>query len=242
MDKLTWFKFVVSDWMMGKIQKCPEITQARFIRLCCLYWNKECILSFEDSEIEIDLEHLNILIAKKIVINSDGYISIKFLDEQNTEILELSEKRREAVAKRWQKLKDLELQSNTIVLKEDTIVIQSDTDKSRVDKSKIVINEVEKTSPLDFTKFINYFNSKANRKFRVTESVKSKLKARLKDYSKAEIIQAIDNAHLDNYHKETNFKYLTPEFILRPDKLEKFINQPTSVNQQQGVSLNLALN
>ena len=65
MDKLQWFKFTPSDWMMGKIQRCPEITQARFMRLCCLYWNKECLLSIEDAEIEIDKEHLDILIAKK---------------------------------------------------------------------------------------------------------------------------------------------------------------------------------
>lgn len=242
MDKLTWFKFVVSDWMMGKIQKCPEITQSRFIRLCCLYWNKECILSFEDAEIEIDLEHLQILISKKIVINSDGFIRVKFLDEQNSDILDLSAKRREAVAKRWQKLKELELQSNTIVLKDDTIVIQSDTDKSRVEKSRIVITPVVPTEVLDFNKFISYFNSKAGRKFRVTESVKTKLKARLKDYTKIEIIQAIDNAHLDTFHKENNFKYLTPEFILRPDKLEKFINQQANQNKPQGVTLDLALN
>ena len=56
MSKLTWFKFTPSDYMMGKIQRCPEVTQARFIRLCCLYWNKQCELTYEDAEIEIDKE------------------------------------------------------------------------------------------------------------------------------------------------------------------------------------------
>jgi len=67
MDKLQWFKFAPSDWMMGKIQRCPEVTQARFLRLSCLYWNKECNLSYEDAEIEIDQEHLDVLIKKKII-------------------------------------------------------------------------------------------------------------------------------------------------------------------------------
>lgn len=110
------------------------------------------------------------------------------------------------------------------------------------DLNKDIDTEVKKTSSLDFNKFINYFNSKAGRKFRVTEAIKTKLKARLKDYTKIEIIQAIDNAHLDAYHKENNFKYLTPEFILRPDKLEKFLNQPSQQNQSNGVKMNLALN
>lgn len=88
MDKLQWFKFTPSEWMMGKIQRCPELTQARFLRLICLYWNKECVLTFEDAEIEIDKEHLDILVSKKIIVISDKNINISFLDEQNLEIQE----------------------------------------------------------------------------------------------------------------------------------------------------------
>ena len=75
-----------TDWMMGRIQRCPEITQARFMRLCCLYWNKECKMLIEDAEIEIDKEHLDILIAKKIILTNDLYINISFLDEQLFEV------------------------------------------------------------------------------------------------------------------------------------------------------------
>lgn len=40
-----------------------------------------------------------------------------------------------------------------------------------------------------------------------------------KDYEKA-----IRNAYTDNYHRDTNFKYLTPEFLSRADKFDKFFN------------------
>lgn len=100
---------------------------------------------------------------------------------------------------------------------------QSKVKKSKVKKSNIK-PEVE-TSSIDPGKFINYFNSKSGRNFRVTEKVKTALLSRQKEYSKSDIQKAVDNAHLDAYHIETNFKYLTPEFILRVDKLEKFINQ-----------------
>jgi hypothetical protein len=86
MDKLQWFKFSYADWRMGKIQRCDEVTQSRFINLCCLYWSKECSLSYEDAEIEIDKNHLDVLLSKKIVINIDGFINISFLDEQFLEI------------------------------------------------------------------------------------------------------------------------------------------------------------
>lgn len=127
MDKLQWFKFTPTDWIMGKIQRCPEITQARFMRLICLYWNKECLLTYEDAEIEIDKEHLDLLISKKIIKLVDAYISIEFLNDQLDSISETSQKRRDAVLKRWAKVK----QNDTSVLQVDTSVLQNNTDKSR---------------------------------------------------------------------------------------------------------------
>lgn len=87
-----------------------------------------------------------------------------------------------------------------------------------------------KTLAIDFDKFIKSFNSFAGRSFKATNKVKTSLKARLKEYSKADILKAIENAHKDQYHIETNFKYLTPEFILRQDKIEKFLNAPDKSN------------
>lgn len=82
MDNLQWFKFNPSNWIMGKIQRCPEDTQARFIRLCCLYWNKSCKMSVEDAIIEIDENHFNTLVSKKVLMVADDSISILFLDTQ----------------------------------------------------------------------------------------------------------------------------------------------------------------
>lgn len=145
MDKLQWFKFTPTDWIMGKIQRCPEITQARFMRLICLYWNKECLLSKEDAEIEIDKEHLDILIAKKIIKIEDDFLIIQFLNEQLENISETSQKRREAVLQRWARVK----QNDTSVSKNDTIVLQSDTDKSREEIELEKKREEEKRE--DFT-------------------------------------------------------------------------------------------
>lgn len=136
MEKLSWFKFTPSDWVMGKIQRCPEITQARFIRLCCVYWNKDCVLTFDDADVEVDQEHLNILIAKKVIKLEGGFIVIEFLNEQIQEISVKSIKRREAVNKRWANVN----KNDTIVSKNDTNDIQNDTEKSRVEKSREDIN------------------------------------------------------------------------------------------------------
>jgi len=108
MDKLQWFKFTPSDWIMGKIQRCEEVTQARFIRLCCVYWNKYCIMSYDDAEIEIDKNHLDILINKKIIKNKNGNIDIFFLLEQFKKIeidkLDKSQSGQIGNLKRWNRV------------------------------------------------------------------------------------------------------------------------------------------
>jgi len=157
MDKLQWFKFMPTDWVMGKIQRCPEITQARFIRLICLYWNKECILNYCDAEIEIDKEHLDILIAKKIVKIENDFLIIDFLNEQLYGIAETSKKRREAVLQRWAKVK----QNDTNVLQLNTSVLQNDTEESRVDKSRVekdksrVVNKFTAPTILEVQTYFN---------------------------------------------------------------------------------------
>lgn len=98
------------------------------------------------------------------------------------------------------------------------------------------IPQVVPTSAIDFNKFINAFNSCKNRNFRVTPKVKMALTARLKEYSNLEIWKAIKNAHSDKFHIDNDFKFLTPEFILRPDNIERFLNLPVQNNQNQGYS------
>jgi len=171
MDKLQWFKFMPTDWVMGKIQRCPEITQARFMRLICLYWNKECVLTLSDAEIEIDKEHLDILISKKIVKIQDSFLVIDFLNEQLFGIAETSQKRRDAVNERWKKAK----QKNTSVSNLDTNVLQNDTEESRVEieKSKEDINT---STPFSF--FNSLIGLGANKQF-VNEWIKVRKTKRL---------------------------------------------------------------
>lgn len=217
MDKLQWFKFTPTDWVMGKIQRCPEITQARFMRLICLYWNKECVLSFEDAEIEIDKEHLDILIGKKIIKIEDNFLVIEFLNEQLENISETSEKRRKAVLERWARVK----QNNTSVSNIDTSVLQNDTEESRVEKEEKRKDIIE---PINWPELLLLFNSTTKKKCKVvSDKAKKQFKARLKEgFTKVDIKNAIVNATNDAYHIETELKYVTLEFISRADKLDKF--------------------
>lgn len=194
MDKLQWFKFTPTDWIMGKIQKCPEITQARFMRLLCLYWNKECVLSLEDAEIEIDKDHLDILISKKVLKIIDDLLVIDFLNEQLESISETSLKRKEAVLKRWNKVKQID----TSVLQTNTSVLQIDTEKRREREDKSMYKSFSHLS--------------------ISINDVDKLKT---DYTIIQIDNVLES--IENYKKNTNYKslYLTAKKWLEKEYSKK---------------------
>ena len=84
------------------------------------------------------------------------------------------------------------------------------------------VNEIE----IDTDKLLKIYNSTLGKKTRViSESVLLRIKQLLKEgYNKEDLITAIKNAADDQFHKDSNYKNLTLEFITRPDKFERFVN------------------
>jgi uncharacterized phage protein (TIGR02220 family) len=88
------------------------------------------------------------------------------------------------------------------------------------------VNVNVNVSNIDWSKLLSKFNSITGKSSRVVpEKAKKQILARIKEgYTKADILKGIENCYKDSHHQETNHKYLTLEFISRPDKLEKFVN------------------
>ena len=97
---------------------------------------------------------------------------------------------------------------------------------------KPISNQIEKEKKVniniqpkvDWDALLLAFNELTKRNFKlIPEKAKRQILARLKEgYSKEDLWNAIENCYNDEYHKETNHKYLTLEFISRPDKMEKY--------------------
>lgn len=153
MDKLQWFKFSPSSWMMGRILRQPDTVQAAFMRLCCVYWNKECVMSIEDAQIECGASY-EALVSAKIIKTNNASIIISFLDEQMEEIIKTSKKNRANALERWNKAKGRDatalqnnttdmrphataLPNNTNSMQGDASELPNDADKIREDKDKI---------------------------------------------------------------------------------------------------------
>ncbi len=97
--------------------------------------------------------------------------------------------------------------------------------KKRIENNTRENNTRENNGVLVAEDFLKRFNQITGRKFRVLDSkTKRQLKARLKDgFSIEEIFVAVKNCAADDYHQK-NTQYLTPEFITRADKLQKYLN------------------
>jgi uncharacterized phage protein (TIGR02220 family) len=90
------------------------------------------------------------------------------------------------------------------------------------DNDNVNVNDTD----IDSSKLLSVYNSILGKTARVVNTkTKTQIKDRLKEgYTKEDIVNAIRNASKDPHHIEFNYKYLTLEFITRPDKLDRFVN------------------
>jgi len=84
--------------------------------------------------------------------------------------------------------------------------------------------DINSNLKIDWEKLLFQFNNITGKNSKVVNTkTKNAIVARLKEgYEKQDLVNAIQNCFDDPYHKETNHKYLTLEFISRSDKMEKY--------------------
>ncbi len=76
-----------------------------------------------------------------------------------------------------------------------------------------------------YSEFLRCFNIEKGSSHRGDAKSRKSFSARLKEgYTPDEMIAALKKAMTLDYHKGNGFQDLTPEFITRPDKLEKYMN------------------
>ena len=106
------------------------------------------------------------------------------------------------------------------------VEVEVEVEDKEVKTSELFDTSVTKkvVAEIDDSKLLLIFNEILGKKARVVPpKAKAQLKARLKEgYTKTDLVTAIRNAAKDPHHKEHNYKYLTLEFITRPDKFERF--------------------
>lgn len=105
-------------------------------------------------------------------------------------------------------------------------------ERDTIEESKEVVSK-DTTQSVDWDVFLQQFNSITGKRIKILSAkAKQQVKARLKEgYAKDDFVIAFVNCFNDSYHRETGHKYLTPEFITRSDKMEKYANMTKPPNQ-----------
>jgi uncharacterized phage protein (TIGR02220 family) len=110
--------------------------------------------------------------------------------------------------------------------KKPTGLFGNPTKPKKADNDNDNDNDNVNDTDIDSSKLLSVYNSILGKTARVVNTkTKTQIKDRLKEgYTKEDIVNAIRNASKDPHHIEFNYKYLTLEFITRPDKLDRFVN------------------
>lgn len=160
--RLPYFKFQVSEWLLGDIFFEDLETQGLFINVCALYWQKGCVLSIEDIEKRLETDRLAKLTDRFISV-SDGFISIKFLDEQKAEFSKLS-KVNSANGKKGGRPKTIENTgtkterlANGKRTESETKAKKSNIDKIREEKKRVISTSFTDSILYDRNEFAKYF-------------------------------------------------------------------------------------
>lgn len=133
--ELPYFKFDISEWMFGRIQKQPESIQGMFVNLCCKYWHKLGEYSQGDAERDFGADRIKKLIEKDLIGSEAGYIYIKFLDVQLDEC-EQTSKKNSIKGLKSAEIRALRKQQSTTVQPQLTGVQPNPTEEKRREENK----------------------------------------------------------------------------------------------------------
>ena len=138
MKRLSWFRFIPQNWLVGKIQRCSREARADFIDLCCRYWVKEGKYLYEDASLDIDF--LDELIKYKVVEVRGTHIHISFLDGNLEEVDKIRKSASERSNKRWSNAGSNASRNAGSI----NSAIQKRKEKKRIDKNIPTIEDFKK--------------------------------------------------------------------------------------------------
>lgn len=129
------------------------------------------------------------------------------------------------------KNKKQQVSTNSTSVNKGQQVSTNSTVNDNVNVNVTVNDNVNDIKEINFDKLLDFINLQTKRNFQlINNTIKNKYKARLKEgYTNESIKTAIINAVNSDYHKETNFKYLTPEFFSRNTTIDKY-SEITNIN------------
>lgn len=163
-----YFKFTSSEWLTGDIVFEPLSVQGLFINICAIYWQRDGELSLDDINKRYNNPKEIAKLTDRFFSVTDGFIVIKFLDEQLVQVGRKSHVNSEN-GKKGGRPKKVEInnkkpkKSERLAKKSErqAIEIREEEDKSKIrkDKEAVVLDDWGEL----FQTWINYRKEKGKK-------------------------------------------------------------------------------
>ena len=237
---LPYFKFFCSEWNDGDVTLEDYKHQGLFINVCSYYWSNECDISLEKlyKRFRHSKEDIDYLFKVELIHKIEGFLCIKFLDEQKEERVQTSKKNSNAgkVSAERRRLAKLQQDSNKELTSVEITLNEKSTIKRREEKKREEEKreeEIENGSSENFpTKksFLKWFNyirenetgipSDFNDMYPQQQTDLFTLK---KSYTIEQFTKSLKNLCQDKWAKENN--QIIPKHFLNLDNFAKYLNQ-----------------
>jgi hypothetical protein len=220
-----FFKFVSAKWLAGSIVLEDLETQGLFINICALYWERDGDLSLEDINRRFKNPSCLNRLFGYFIQESNGSISIEFLDEQlkdaNHTSIKNSENGKKSAEKR-NKLNGISLTTVKRPLNDPLTTVE----QSKVNKKESKVNKIKEEGKEQI--FYQKFDHLS-----ITFEEFDKLISF--GHSKEKIDDCIES--IKNYKKNTNYKslFLTTKKWLKLDSDRKLEKNGTEKNRSTEV-------
>lgn len=217
-----YFKFIATEWLTGNIVYESLSAQGLFINICATYWQRNGKLSLE----EVNRRYKNPVelseLTDRFFSLTDGFIIIKFLDEQLTEAGHVSKINKENGKKggRPKSLIPLVKKPTPFISLTESKAKQSNKEEEREKEEKE--KERDNNSP---TTFESVFQEITNSERWIEETAMTKRIS--KESVKEKLIYFLNDLKLkDDYHK--GYKEIKGHFIswLNLNKDKKNTQEP----------------
>jgi len=121
--RLPYFKFTIGEYMNGSIIYESYEIQGMFIKVCAMYWGKDCQMTRDELSKRMDSFAIQKLEKLNVIKFTEKRIKIHFLDEQYAELSNLHNVRVQAGRKGGlSKAKAKPKQNPSIKIREDKII------------------------------------------------------------------------------------------------------------------------
>jgi len=179
--ELPYFKFFPAEWLLGRISDETDNIQGTFIKVCAVYWHENCSITIDNLYRKCHTSKVKALVNRNYITVEDGIVIIEFLDEQFSELTDLSDRRSNAGRKGGQ-------------AKVKQTLSKRQANPKHLEKNKIR-KEIDKKENGDFTEmkntFLTYYKKKKELDYYFTgkdagslKQLTNKLKATLKSVGK----------------------------------------------------------